>query len=220
MRAVIALGGSVVADAVEKLDEYVAVLQELADDLDTLMIVTGAGPLKRYQHALNTFDVPEAELDLVGIQATRLHAAMLAAAMDANIGIPETLEDAVEQTNAYDVVVLGGLVPGQSTDAVAAQCADLVGADRLVLATTVDGVYDRDPAEHEDADKYHSLSPDDLVAVVRDYESTAGSHPLIDLVAAKLIRRADLETVVLDGRDSDEIGLCLTDDHHGTTITE
>lgn len=219
MNAVVSLGGSVVARAVENgdLDDYVAALGTLADATDTLVVVTGAGDLKRY---IDAVDASEARKDMVGIAATRLHATTLAAAMDANAAVPRDLESVVELSHVHDVVVLGGLLAGQSTDAVAAECAELVGADRLVLATTVDGVYDADPAADADATKFDRLTPADLLELVRDYESSAGSYPLMDITAAKLVQRSRLETVVLDGRDPDVLSSALGTDHGGTTITD
>ena len=39
-----------------------------------------------------------------------------------------------------------------------------IGADALLKATTVDGVYDRDPNKHSDAKRYESISFDEIVA--------------------------------------------------------
>lgn len=218
MRAVISLGGRIISDAVDAgdLDDHVAVIDDLARELDTLVVVTGAGALKRYQRVLD--GVPEARKDIVGMQAARLHAATLAAALDANAAIPDTQEEVVDLAASHDVVVVGGMTPGQSTDAVAAAAAELIGADRLVLATTVDGVYEDDPREHPDTERYDELSYDELLDLIWDYESGAGTYALIDATAAKLLQRSELETVVLDGRDPDTLSRCLDDDHGGTVI--
>lgn len=219
MDAVISLGGSIVAQMVEDdtLDDYLQVLNDLADETDTLVIVTGAGPLKRY---ISAVDAPEARKDLIGIQATRLHASMLSAALDANAAVPDDLETVHELARTHKVVVLGGLLPGQSTDAVAAECAEIIEADRLVLATTVDGVYSTDPDTADDADRYDTIAPDALLDLIRDQESGAGTYALIDVTAATLIQRSSLDTVVLDGRDPDTLARCLGDDHGGTVITD
>ncbi|MDY6769964.1 MAG: UMP kinase [Candidatus Nanohaloarchaea archaeon] len=220
MDLVVSLGGAVITDAVEDgdLDRYVAALEEVGEDVDTLVVVTGAGSLKRYIDAADAFDVSEAWKDLVGIRATRLHATTLASALDANVPVPDDLESVAEMAEVHDIIALGGLVPGQSTDAVAAECAEIIEADRLILATTVDGVYDADPEQDADAERYDELSYDDLVELVVEKETSAGSYALIDVLAAKLIQRSGIETAVLDGRDPSVLAAAAADQVPGTVI--
>lgn len=220
MAAVISLGGSIMARAVEDgtLEAYRDVFEDLAHSTDTLVIVVGAGDLKRYIDAVDGFGVNEARKDLVGIAATKLHAHALAAVMDANTTIPERPEAVRELAQTHDVIVAGGFIPGQSTDAVAVQCAEILDADRLVLATTVDGVYDSNPAENPDAEKFERMRYDDLIELVVEHESSAGTYALIDILAAKMLQRSHIPTVVLDGREPEEIGRCLGNQHHGTII--
>lgn len=222
MDAVVSLGGSIVARAVENrnVQAYVDAFGTLADQAETLIIVTGAGDLKRYIDAVDGQGVPEARKDMIGVAATRLHATMLAAALDANVAIPRDLESVAELTRTHDVVVLGGLLAGQSTDAVAAECAELIEADRLVLATTVDGVYDEDPAENPGATRFDRLDYGELLDLVVHGTSAAGSYALMDVTAAKLVQRSHLETVVLDGRDPAVLARALGSDHGGTVISD
>lgn len=220
MDLVVSLGGKIVSEAVESgnLPEYVEALEELQDGTDTLVIVTGAGDLKRYIAAASDFEVSEAWKDLIGIKATRLHAAALSSALGANVPVPEDLEAVAELSENHEVIVLGGLLPGQSTDAVAAQCAEIVDADRLVLATTVDGVYDSDPEENGDAELYDELGYEELLELVAEHETSAGGYPLVDLLAAKLVQRSGIETVVLDGRDPAVLSQGASAEPSGTLV--
>ncbi|MCJ7479147.1 MAG: UMP kinase, partial [Candidatus Nanohaloarchaeota archaeon QJJ-7] len=200
-------------------EDYVEAFQELEEETDTLVIVTGAGGLKNYIDAASEFSVSEAEKDLIGIKATRLHASLLSSALDANVPVPEDLEQVAELAEIHDTVVLGGLVPGQSTDAVAAEVAEIIEADRLVLATTVDGVYDADPEEDSEAERYGSMGYDELLELVTEKETSAGSYALVDILAAKLIQRSGLETVVMDGREPDTITQAIDENPPGTRIS-
>lgn len=222
MAAVISLGGSVVARAVEDgtLDEYVAVFEELQRSTDTLVVVVGAGDLKRYIDATGGFGTNEARKDLVGIAATRLHAHTMAAVLDANAVVPEKPDAVREMAETRDVIVVGGFIPGQSTDAVAVQCAEILDADRLVLATTTDGVYDSNPAENQEAEKFDTMRYAELLELVVDHETSAGTYALIDILAAKMLQRSRITTVILDGRDPEELKRCLGNQHHGTVIQE
>lgn len=219
MKAVVSVGGAVIGGAVEDgdLDAYVDAFEELAAATETLVIVTGAGPLKRYIDAVPG-EVSEARRDLIGIQATRLHASTLAAALDANAGVPSSLEEVDRMVRTHDVVVMGGLLAGQSTDAVAAVTAELVDADRLVLATTVDGVYTGDPEEDPDAERLDAVSYADLLDLLVEQRVGAGEYALMDLTAAKVIERSRIPAAVVDGRDPDTVARCLGDDHGGTRI--
>jgi len=53
--------------------------------------------------------------------------------------------------------------PFFTTDSAAALRAVEVGADLLLKATKVDGVYDKDPAKHSDAVRYDRLGYDDVI---------------------------------------------------------
>jgi len=218
--AVVSISGALVADAVvnDDLQPYVDALEQLAEHTGTLVVVTGAGPVKQYIDAVEPFEVAEARKDMIGIAATRMQASCLAAALDANTRIPESLEDVAEMAHTRDIIVLGGLLPGQSTDGVAAECAEIVDADRLVIATTVDGVYTADPETVDDAEKIDSLTYTELINLVKDEATGAGEYALMDLTAAKIVQRSRLETVVLDGTDPAVLADALQDSHAGTII--
>lgn len=54
--------------------------------------------------------------------------------------------------------------PFFTTDSGAALRAVEIGADLLLKATTVDGVYDKDPKKHSDAVRFEQLSYDEVIA--------------------------------------------------------
>jgi len=49
-----------------------------------------------------------------------------------------------------------GAYPGQTTDAVSAILAEYVGADLLINATSIDGVYTSDPKKNKSARKFET----------------------------------------------------------------
>lgn len=189
---VFALGGSVFTENLDKLEEY----GEAFDSIDEqIVIVTGAGNLK--QHILAANDIGnQAELDLIGIQATRLNAQTLKTAMDAHPGTPESPEKIQELVATGQDIVMGGLVPGYSTDAVAATVAELLDA-KLYIATSIDGVYSREP-EHPEAERLKEVSTEKLKNIVSGNNS-AGKHDLIDSTAIEIIGRSSIPTKVFKG---------------------
>jgi uridylate kinase len=112
---------------------------------------------------------------------------------------------------------MGGVMPGQTTDAVAAALAEYVGADLLVYATSVDGVYSADPDTDPDAEKYGRLTAGELVDVIAPMSRDAGASAPVDLLAAKLIERSGMRTIVIDGTDPGRIGDAVRDGDHGGT---
>jgi uridylate kinase len=102
---------------------------------------------------------------------------------------------------------------------VAAALAEYVNADLLIYATSVDGVYDADPNVEAAAVKHETLSAAELVDVIGDIEMNAGASAPVDLLAAKLIERSRMRTIVLDGTDPERIeAAALRGDHAGTDI--
>ncbi|MFB6291859.1 MAG: UMP kinase [Candidatus Nanohaloarchaea archaeon] len=188
---VFSIGGSIVHDNLDRLEELAVALERD----EQVLVVTGAGELSRYQDALE--DVTnKGERDLVGIKATRLHARALSAAMDAYPGIPETADQILEAASTGQNIVMGGLTPGYSTDAVAATAAELLEAE-LYIATTVDGVYTRHPDE-EGAEKLDEVSASRLLDIVSG-DNEPGSYELVDETAVKIIERSNISTRVLEG---------------------
>jgi uridylate kinase len=79
--------------------------------------------------------------------------------------------------------------PFFTTDSGAALRAIEIGADLLLKATKVDGVYDKDPKRHADAKRFHSLTYDDVIA--RDLQ-------VMDTAAFALARDSELPLRIFD----------------------
>lgn len=187
---VFSIGGSIVAENLDRIDQLAEALQRD----EQIVVVTGAGPLNEYQKASSG---NEGEKDLIGIRATRLHAQTLLTEMDnTNKEIPKTPQEIQQLASTGRNVVTGGLVPGYSTDAVAATVAELLDAE-LIIPTTVDGVYTADP-EKEDADKLDQVTPERLRELISG-NSEAGNYALIDEVAVTIIERSDIPAKVVEG---------------------
>lgn len=190
---VFAVSGSLVT---ENLEEVGKLAEALESSDEQVLVVTGAGDLKQYIYAAGEFG-NQGEQDLVGITATRLNAKTLMTAMENSYpSVPETAYEIREAASTGKNVVMGGLTPGHSTDAVAAIAAELVDAD-LYIATRIDGVYDRDP-EEEGAEKFDEITAEELKQVV-DGNNEAGGHELIDGTAIDIIQRSSIKTRIFEG---------------------
>ncbi len=188
---VFSIGGSVVQENLGELDR----VAEALGSHEQVVVVTGAGELKRYQKAASSAN--KGVRDMVGIAATRLNARTLLAVMeDAYPEIPETPGELMEAVSTRKHVVMGGMVPGYSTDAVAATAAELLEAD-FYIATTVDGVYTSDPGEG-DAEKLDEVSVSELLELVKG-NNQPGNYALVDEAALNLVERSEIPTRVFRG---------------------
>jgi uridylate kinase len=224
MKVVVSVGGSVLAPDLEadQVARYADAVEGLDDEGHELGVVVGGGPTAReYIETARDLGANEIELDEIGIAITRLNGRLLIAALDERAAPTpsKTYEDGREALRRGDIPVLGGTVAAQTTDAVSAAFAEYVNADLLVYATSVPGVFSADPNVDDAAEKYEEMTAEDLVDLVADLEMNAGSNAPVDLLAAKIIERAGMRAVVLDGTDPDAVARAVrTGDHEGTDV--
>ncbi len=144
----------------------------------------------------------EAVCDLIGIALSRVNARLLISALSSAAfqDIPHDYQEAETAMSSRKVVVMGGVAPGQTTDAVSAILSEYVQTDLLIIATSVDGVYTADPNIDKSAVKLDEVTPAELVKIVMSQEMKAGAKTVIDPLAAKIIERSKISAVVIDGR--------------------
>jgi len=216
MKVVVSIGGSVLAPDLDadRVADYADAIQSLDAQGHTLGTVVGGGPTARdYIGSARNLGANEIELDQLGIAVTRLNGRLLIAALDDRAAPTpaESYDEGREAIRRGDIPVLGGIVAAQTTDAVAAAFAEYVGADLLVYATSVPGVYDADPNEDNDATRFDELGAGELVDVIADIEMDAGSSAPVDLLAAKIIQRSGIRTIVLDGTNPERVVRAVED---------
>lgn len=204
---VVSIGGSILVrdqDDAKYIKELSAMIKELSSGL-RLGIVTGGGPLARkYMKLARNFNEAQCYLDRIGIEATRLNARLLVAALadagvNVNRAVPTTHEQAMSMTDK-DVIVMGGTEPGHTTDAVSAILVEHLGALRLVNATSVNGAYTADPATHPDATRIERMTHEELIELVSGGFG-AGVNVVIDPLAAAVCARSNIPLYIVDGRD-------------------
>lgn len=213
MLIVLSLGGSILAKDLnpDRFLKYAEVLSCISKK-HTLLVVTGGGEeARKYIEAARAVGADEVSCDYIGIEITRLNARLLAASIGsaASPEIPANYLEAAKAVHPGKIVVMGGVTPGQTTDAVAAILAEYLRADLLVIATSIDGVYSSDPNCDPSATRYDKISPENLINIVMAIEMKAGSKSPVDPVAAKIIERCKLDVLVMDGRDPALLGEVL-----------
>ncbi len=99
--------------------------------------------------------------------------------------------------------------PFFTTDSGAALRAIEIGADLLLKATKVDGVYDKDPNKHADAVRYDSLTYDRVISQGLE---------VMDTAAFALARDSDLPMRVFDMSQPGELLKILHGENIGTLV--
>jgi len=225
MRAVLKIGGSLLYDKdgnilVEKVRNYAAAIKSLVKGGHSLVVVVGGGiPARVFISAARNLGASEAQCDWLGIKLARNNAELLCAGLGDIVypKIVETLDELEVAVKLGKVVLMGGLIPGQSTNAVAALAAETVNAETLFNATNVDGVYDRDPKE-SGAKRFDTITIVELKKVLSGGGTKAGEYKLFDSVAIRVVERSKIPTVIFDGRNPDNLTRVFHGENIGTRI--
>lgn len=110
------------------------------------------------------------------------------------------------------VIFAGGTGnPYFSTDTCAALRASEIGASMLMKATKVDGIYDKDPAKHEDAVKYDKLQ---YIDALRDRLN------VMDSTAFSLCMENKMPILVFSMKEPGSIYRAVMGESIGTLVNE
>ena len=223
MRAVVKLGGALFRREpnVTALKDMGKVLSGFVREGNQLVLVAGGGENARtYIGAARKLGAEESTCDLLGIQITRANAELLRLAMGsiASSKIPTMLSDLPHCAGPGKAVVMGGLQPGQSTNAVAALAAEITRAEILVNGTDVDGVYTEDPKKNSKAKLIRSVNVDKLLSWAMGGEVFAGRYELLDPLAIKIMQRAKMPTRFVSLADPGNILAALQGKDIGTRV--
>ena len=194
---VLKVGGSVLfpqgpdKENIRKLAAFVGKTKEQC------ALVVGGGKFNAiYADAIRSLGATEAFNDLVGIHFSRINARIIANAVGGQF-----LEELEDVPNVR-LPVLGGMVPGQSTDAVAAVVAELTRG-RLILVKDVGGIYSDNPKRNPKAKFIPSMTFDELLSFAKGEEFAARAYGVVDLQAARIIVRSKIQTIVCGIDDLD-----------------
>ena len=171
--------------------------------LEICLVIGGGNIFRGMAGAAQGMD--RAQADYMGMLASIINAMALQDALEkvgiqtrvqTALDIPQVAEPyirrrAIRHLEKGRVVVFGGGTgnPFFTTDSAAALRAAEVGAEVILKATQVDGVYDADPVKHEEAKRFDQLGFEE--AMQRNLQ-------FMDQAAIALCRENDLPIVVFD----------------------
>jgi len=209
-----------------------AVIQRLAAEIATarergveIAIVIGGGNIFRGA-GLARSGMDRVTGDYMGMLATVMNALAIQDALEARgvfarvmsaLQIHEVCEDyirrrAIRHLEKGRIVILaaGTGNPFFTTDTAASLRAIEIGADVLLKATKVDGVYDSDPKDNPDAERYDTVSFDKVLS---------DKLSVMDATAIVMCRDNDLPLRVFDLTRANALVQAMTGDDVGTLVT-
>lgn len=221
MKIVITIGGSILVqnNGFEKFKEYAEIISQMNTEHKLYVVVGGGKPARDYISIARGLGASEALCDDVGIDVTRLNARLLITALKeaAYPQVPHNFKEALQYSESGKLVVMGGTEPAHSTDAVGSILAEFVGADLLINVTSVDGLYDKDPQKYDDAVKFEEITASDMMDLLSNKDTKAGTYEFFDHTAIGIIKRSKIKTVIVDGNNPENL-LRAVFEKIGTTI--
>lgn len=202
---VVSLGGSVFFNEklrAPEIAKFCEVLNELIKEGNQFVLVVGGGRVARvYQAGAKSMGANNFELDEVGIAVTRANALFFTYGIDNSWrGVLTDPKEAERVLLLGKTPIFGGTIPGQTTDAVGAIIAELMGAD-FINVSNVDGIYSADPAKEEHAKMYKELTHTKMVSLLKAQASKPGAHTFVDPHAAAILQRSKIRSYFISGND-------------------
>jgi len=221
-----ALGGdagvSIRPEAVKNMAEQIREVRELGVQV---VVVVGGGNIYRGMTGSER-GIERATGDYMGMLATVINALALQDALE-KLGVATRVQTAITMAQVAEpfirrravrhlekgrVVIFGGGTgnPYFSTDTAAALRANEIGAEVILKATKVDGIYDHDPKKNPNAKRYSQITYlEALKKQLKVMDSTAFSLCMdnkMPIVVFDLFRPHNLKRVVL----GEKVGTVVT----------
>jgi uridylate kinase len=190
-------------------------------------IVVGGGNIFRGMAAATATGMDRATADYIGMLATAMNGLALQDALE-RAGVPTRVMTAIDMNEVAEpyirrravrhlekgrvvVFVAGTGNPYFTTDTAAALRAVEIGAEVVLKATKVDGVYDKDPIKHPDAKRYPAITYGQVLV---------DGLRVLDAAAVSLCMENDLPIVVFDLDAHENILKAVRGEAVGTLISK
>lgn len=232
MKIAISLGGSLLTG--KKTDKtihlnpktyqkYAKTLKQLHNQGHQLIVVCGGGkPARYFIDIAKQLDATPDTQDHLGIKSTHINALLMMAALGNTADHTRIIQRGsdIKHMTPGKIWIGGGYRPKSSTDYRTVIFAKNMKADLIINATDVDGVYNKNPTQHPDAEKYRTLTYTQLEKIIKTNTRQApGEYGLFDLKAIKLAKKENIPIIFINGTDPQEIKNAANGTHNGTTVT-
>ena len=206
------------------VEDLAAQMKQIVDDGIEVAVTVGGGNIFRGM-AGSAEGMDRSQADYIGMLATCMNALALQDGFE-RAGIPTRVMSAIEMRQVAETYIRrrairhlekGRVVifaagtgnPYFTTDTTAALRALEIGAECLMKATKVDGIYDCDPVKNPDAKRYDRISYIEVLA--------KGLH-VMDSTATSLCMDNKMPILVFDLTVNGNISRVLKGENVGTTV--
>ncbi len=207
----------IVATVASEIREVVSIGVELG-------VVIGGGNIIRGASA-NTVGMDRISADYMGMLATVINSLSLQSVLEKK-GVSTRVQTAIEMREVAEpfirrravrhlekgrvvIFAAGTGHPFFTTDTAATLRAIEIGADIILKATKVDGVYDRDPIQYPDAFMFEKISYDEVLRK---------NLKVMDATAISLCRDNRLPLIVFNLQKAGNITRVICGEHVGTMV--
>lgn len=223
---VISLGGSLVNPGKPDIHYIQSFCRVLRLTQHNFAIVVGGGKLARvYAQKAREKGANEFEADVAAIEATKKNAKSVIDALKNQAPgkvypkVCDSFHEAKKALQKYRFVLMGGTIPGITTDSDTVLLAECVHSSRVLNLSNVDAVYSANPHENPNAKKYKTMTYQQLIELAGNNDQrVAGTHFVFDFLACKLIARSKIETHFVHGKNLLDVKKAIEGRLHGGTV--
>ncbi len=203
---VISLGGSLIfQDSIDY--DYLKSLKNLllkySRNFKFVIVVGGGKTARTYMGPLIKEGLSVKEVCLTGIRITRLNARFMHKFFGKNPAskIPKSLKEVESILKKNNIIFCGSLryKPDNTSDGTAAEIASYLKTDFINL-TNVNGLYTKDPRKFKDAKFISKISFSEFFKMA-DFAYKPGQHFVLDQSAARIIKKYNIKTTILNGKN-------------------
>lgn len=222
----LSLGGHVVFRKNGVNVNYIKKLLKLIKDYKGVykfIIVVGGGYASRlYTQPAREIIKNNEVLDEIAIAITRINALIVKdifSELKVYPNVATSLDELRAAARDSEVVLMGGLTPGMTTDSVAVLASEVVNSKVMINIGNGSYVYDRPPSK-TGAKRLDRLDHNKLVEIAAKYDTReADASFIFDLVASKLAKRANIEVRFVND-DTEQLRLAMLNEKHKGSVVK
>lgn len=210
---ILSVGGSlIVPDEVdaEFLKKFRALVLEKVKEGNKFVIMCGGGKINsKYNEAARKITaISDADLDWIGIYASRFNAQLMRA-LFGGLAHKEIIVDPTKKIKTAKPIVIGaGYKPGWSTDYDAVMIAKVSGAKTVINLSNIDCAYTDDPRINPDAKPIKNISWKDFRKIVGSVWKPRMNKPF-DPIASKLAEKNKIKAIIINGKNIENFEKCM-----------
>ena len=213
-KVVLSLGGSlIIPDEIRVgfLKEFRELILSRLDEYQFVIFTGGGRTARTYMNGLEEIVGEEAtsdSKDWLGIYSSWVNARLVYEMFQGHVSDKIIVDPTEALENDAPITIGGGWKPGWSTDYDAVEVAWRNGYERVVNLSNIEYVYDKDPAQFDDAQPIKQITWPEFRKIVGD-KWTPGLNMPFDPIASKLAEEHKLEVLVANGANIENIKAIL-----------